>query len=375
MIRLSVLLLSGLLLTGCLGSLDDRLEFITSSAPSVEAQLSQPLADIYDPAPDPAPDLDAVYLNNLALGTDAFPTCTWEKPTISSKAETGFDYSKDMINAQPAYDRGLTGYCVKITVIDSGLTKQPHSELPRHRVAANILNDNLDDVGDSLAVLGLSEAFHGTAVSGVIAAEADGVGMHGVAPGAGIWINTLFFGSGDYAPHTLREIAGADARYAEWANLGRRGHIINLSLGVSAPLVTAADPTIVAYSADEVRMYLPKLVAAAAQADRDPADRSILVWAAGNSWDDMELGSQPTSPELLNGLQAIVPELQRPFGQRGGLAAGRHHRQFFQPLWSRGTMVYRCPGRLHRRPGRFQPQTQRSLPGGIPHQSKRLQVV
>ena len=308
-IGLSGLSLS-ILLAGCLGSLDDRLEFITASSPRVEAELSQPLAPIDNQiAPDPR-DRDQA---NLIEGSDEFPACTWAKPTISSSAETNFDYSKIMINAQSAYDRGLTGQCVRVTVIDSGLTSQAHSELPRNRVTASRFNDNPNN---SLDGLGLSDAFHGTAVSGVIGAEADGVGMHGVAPGVGIWGYTLIFGGGPYKPRKLTDLsAETDTEIAKWAERGRRGHIINLSLSIPAPLVTAADPTIVAYSADEVRGHLPKSVAAIAQADRDPADRTILVWSAGNyqaqyNADEPELGSQPTSPELLNGLQAIVPELR-----------------------------------------------------------------
>ena len=306
MIRLSVPMLSGLLLAGCLGSLDDRLEFIGESSPSVIAQLSSPL---------PPEGSSGPSARTLIEGPNALPTCTWAKPTISSMAETNFDYSKRMVNAQPAYDRGLTGHCISVSAVDSGLPFNPPSELPRNRVTANLFNDS-PDTDEVAQLLGLSEAFHGTLVAGIIGAESDGVGMHGVAPGVDIWMYTLLFGAQTpYSPTSLDVVALSDKAVAGWVGNSRRSSIVNLSVAFYAPLVQTENPLLPRYTAEEVRQKLPLTIAAAAQADRDPADRGILVWAAGNYRPDYnplepDKGSQPTSPELLNGLQAIVPELR-----------------------------------------------------------------
>ena len=81
------------------------------------------------------------------------------------------------IYADVAYARGLDGSGIKVGVVDSGLDVD-HPEFARRYAEGITFNPempwNVDKNG------------HGTAVASVIAANRDGNGMHGVAPGATI---------------------------------------------------------------------------------------------------------------------------------------------------------------------------------------------
>ena len=101
-----------------------------------------------------------------------------------------------MICASNAYARGYTGSGIKIGVMDSGIrtTHQEFSDVGKLNIATgsdyvNSDNDPTDDNG------------HGSHVAGIIAADKDGTGMHGVAYDAKIYAFKVLnaAGSGSYA--------------------------------------------------------------------------------------------------------------------------------------------------------------------------------
>ncbi len=126
-------------------------------------------------------------------------------------------------------------------------------------------------------------ASHGTAVASVAAGGRTGneFAAHGVAWGADLamWAIPLGSGGGPYEPITLEELSEFDAGYAHlfktafaWRDAGNRLDILNLSFGT--------DGSIADYGLEDLRANAPEFIATLAQADA--AEKTILVWAAGN---------------------------------------------------------------------------------------------
>ncbi|MHA1571817.1 MAG: S8 family peptidase, partial [Alphaproteobacteria bacterium] len=181
------------------------------------------------------------------------------------------------LNASDAYGRGLTGAGVIVAVVDTGLDIN-HSEF-LGRVAPggfNFLNNNTD-------VTDLNG--HGTHVAGIIAANKDGAGMHGLAYGASL----LAVQIGD-ATSFLSTSAGLAAATDYAVTSG--AFVLNNSWGILGTRVTElTTPEIFSAIGPEIEAYRR-----AAAADR------VIVFAAHNA------GLVDPSPRA--GLPYHVPELQ-----------------------------------------------------------------
>lgn len=124
------------------------------------------------------------------------------------------------MGAITAYDAGSTGAGIKVAVIDSGI------DASLSEFAGRIDGGSQDVAGNEGL---LDRESHGTAVSSVIAANNDGVGMHGIAPDAKIIsLNTASPGScgSSGCSHFDDDIADAiDIAVSKGAA------VINISLG------------------------------------------------------------------------------------------------------------------------------------------------
>ncbi|MDP2916967.1 MAG: S8 family peptidase [Dehalococcoidia bacterium] len=93
-------------------------------------------------------------------------------------AELAQSWGVDKIDAEKAWAGGQTGAGVKVAIIDTGID-YTHPDLNGNYVAGydwvNDDNNPMDDNG------------HGTHVAGIVAAERDGAGVVGVAPGAKLY--------------------------------------------------------------------------------------------------------------------------------------------------------------------------------------------
>ncbi len=161
---------------------------------------------------------------------------------------------------------------------------------------------------------------HGTAVASIVGADFQGLapefrqhGFRGVAPGADLKMFAIPLSSGDqpYRPVSLVGLAGADREFQDIANALRAGgvDVANLSFGYRGIIDD--------YSEADLRAALGNAIAAMAQADS--AEKTILVWAAGNDHNvDCTAGTDhcvqgainAVSPEILAGLPARIPELR-----------------------------------------------------------------
>ena len=116
----------------------------------------------------------------------------------SWRADTEFqrDWGLDAINVETAYALGLTGKDIKLGVVDTG-TWAGHSEFSRAGKLISITSEGIRSIDDIYNPFKAGEAFrleggqpwfqgrslnnHGTHVGGIMAAQRDGKGMHGVA--------------------------------------------------------------------------------------------------------------------------------------------------------------------------------------------------
>ncbi len=142
------------------------------------------------------------------LGTPSDPTGT---------SEFNRNDGLDIINAEAAYARGATGAGVNVAVIDTGIDAD-HPDL-----AGNVSANSYDVITSSANVTDATG--HGTKVAGVVAAEQNGLGTHGVAYDANlIAVNAYSCRSGSCG-YYYSDLAQA-VRYAT----NNLAHVINLSL-------------------------------------------------------------------------------------------------------------------------------------------------
>lgn len=224
------------------------------------------------------------------------------------------------INADRAYahlelirgDTHAPGTGVTLGFIDSGID-QTHPLFAGSTIDEVHLGRS-DEIGDRFS--------HGTAVASVAAAPRipryTNAG-HGVAWGADIAmfaIPTSGSGSPAYNPISLARLQTQDAGWAgifrnalNWADGTRSVDFLNLSVGYEGIIDN--------YSETDLRARFGDTIAEMAQAG--VADKTVLVWAAGNAhgdectagMDHCENGAiNAVSVEILPGLVARIPELQ-----------------------------------------------------------------
>ena len=195
------------------------------------------------------------------------------------------------------------GAGVKIAVIDSGVDLD-HPEL----AGADITETLLAGVADEVAAQFPPNRYsHGTAVASVIAAQPNGVGFVGIAPGAEIKVYAVPVA---HAPDPGRRrgygfgVSADSFRTVLSADID----IVNASFGSPGLFVEN-------YTIDEIRRLKEENpsfadpVATIAQSDVDAAERTVFVWAAGNDH------GEPCDPAW-PGVENCVPASSSPLGGR-----------------------------------------------------------
>ncbi|OLY76826.1 autotransporter outer membrane beta-barrel domain-containing protein [Pseudomonas sp. ATCC PTA-122608] len=110
-------------------------------------------------------------------------------PASWRSAEFQSDWGLDRMKANEAYASGITGSGVKIGALDSGFDPN-HPEASKDRYHAVTASGTYVDGStfSTTGALNLSNDSHGTHVTGTMGAARDGVGMHGVAYNAQIYV-------------------------------------------------------------------------------------------------------------------------------------------------------------------------------------------
>ncbi len=193
---------------------------------------------------------------------------TWRTPEY--KAQWGLDY----INAANAYARGVDGRGILVGVVDGGLFTG-HSEF------AGRFGGGYDYIANTPFVT--DPQGHGTEVASVIAANRDGMGMHGVAPGATILAARVF--DQDGLPVTSSGfVAAFDGLVA------RGARVINNSWGSFDSVTSVTRSELAQWQ--ELPAYR-----------RAVASGALLVWGTGND--------ERNQPSIEAGLPYHFPELER----------------------------------------------------------------
>ena len=277
-----------------------------------------------EPDPEPEPESSAPCIpthDGSCVSAEDFATET-QSLAEEYREHTNFktQWGLRLVNADYAYghlnqikgEDVAPGAGVTIGFIDTGID-QHHPDFAGKTITEHFLLRATDETGHRFS--------HGTAVASVAAAirSLRDKSAHGVAWGADIAMFAIPAGSGGgpYVPIALQGLAGTDGRWTRWFNTvfawrdgARSVDILNLSIGYQG--------IIDSYSEQDLRANFGRTIASMAQAGA--AEKTILVWAAGNAHGDPCDPSVATqcvgnkvdavSVEVLPGLVARIDELQ-----------------------------------------------------------------
>ncbi|MGI9346075.1 MAG: S8 family peptidase, partial [Gammaproteobacteria bacterium] len=303
-------LAAALILAGCQSS-----PVVSAPPPAPNFPDAGPAYRI-DPGPFPAVAFQSglsTGATNFAVADASDPACLGSQNPAQNPEETHADYSKSLINIGLAYDIGLSGNCVSVAVIDSGLSSSAHIDLPRERVYAP--NEDYNDTVIEIITDPEENQFkflasdHGTAVAGAVAGAKNGIGSHGVAFNATVHAFN-YNGSLAFTDDFLIAEAGMVELFTS-AMSQSDSKIYNMSWGAPTVSLESVDPEGEPYSESRLRELYGNVIDVWAQSDVHPDDRALFVWAAGNQNTSSELdyGAVPSSPGILSALPARIEEL------------------------------------------------------------------
>ncbi len=306
--RFFVLLLFGLLAgAGC--------STTTSSSRSAAPRPAPAPA----PAPPPPPCIP-LHDGDCVTAPEFEARAAELAPDFAEAPDFQNQWGLESVNAHTAYanlsllegPEAAPGAGVTIGVIDTGIDTG-HPSFAGRNIHRGFLNGAEPETGEFFS--------HGTAVASVAAGNRLGdesSGPHGVAWGAdlAVWGIPLGSGGGPYEPITVEELGRGDRGFASlfrdvfaWRDEGNDLDILNLSFGYQGLIEN--------YPEEDLRASFSTMIETLAQADA--AEKTILVWAAGNGHGDpCEAGVagcvngrvNATSPEVLAGLATQVEELR-----------------------------------------------------------------
>ena len=242
-------------------------------------------------------------------------------------------YGLEQVKAHHAYARGATGEGVTLGIVDSGVDPS-HPKFEGKLETGNIEGYNPDfSTCEDRAPDGacLSLVGHGTFVAGIMAAgrratpdagAGSASAIHGVAFNADV-VSVGFPDLGAILEDILGEnptpeqiealpdlIRGIESRLevqfaSAFERLNGRATAVNASFGLPGNIED--------FDAEALRERFPKVIEAIAQADTPASERTIYVWAAGNSNGEVNPDGSvvsATSVDITAGLPVRIPELR-----------------------------------------------------------------
>ncbi len=182
--------------------------------------------------------------------------------------EANWNYSIAQIKAQAAWNRGYTGQGTVTAVFDSGLDTGDNQFIGR------IAGPGFDAITGTVGVT-TDDMWHGTFVSGIIAANRDGIGMVGVAYGTQLLPVQIVNPDGSITLSDGQLAAGINYATSfiqhDYGTTGPKAFVFNNSWNSSTPITQL--------SASFLASYMPQTLSAYKAAVKAGA---IVVFAAGN---------------------------------------------------------------------------------------------
>ena len=246
--------------------------------------------------------------------TPATPSCDdacfqANKEEFESLYEYSTQYGLGMTNASSAYARGATGEGMIVGVVDSGLDNSHPEITPLKVQSGSYLNySNYTPT--------TKQKRHGTAVSSIAIGRRadDGSPMHGVAFDAKVFFIAVQLGSApeDYDPVDLGDSSGGGSPdYSGIDNfydqvfeifIDNGVDVINNSFGYTG--------TIIEYTEEQLRTNFPNTIERISQTNVLDANKTLFVWAAGNTGQYADQGADYSSPDVFPGMPYYLTELQ-----------------------------------------------------------------
>ena len=274
-------------------------------------------------------------------GTTAPPPISPETPTSEEERRRTYaahpefknQYGLTQVKAHHAYARGATGEGVTLGIVDSGVDPS-HPKFEGKLESSNVEGYAPDfDTCDNRASDGacLSLVGHGTFVAGIMAASrrttphpgaASASAIHGVAFDADV-ISVGFRDAGEIledilgenpTPEQIRNLpdllqgieSDLERQFASaFERLNGRVTAVNASFGLPGNIED--------FDAEALRERFPNVIEAIGQADTPAAERTVYVWAAGNSNGEVNPDGSvvsATSVDIAAGLPVRIPELR-----------------------------------------------------------------
>ena len=266
-------------------------------------------------SPAPTPNQGSTSTpTSVPATTPATPSCDdacfqANKEEFESLYEYSTQYGLGMTNASSAYARGATGEGMIVGVVDSGLDNSHPEITPLKVQSGSYLNySNYTPT--------TKQKRHGTAVSSIAIGRRadDGSPMHGVAFDAKVFFIAVQLGSApeDYDPVDLGDSSGGGSPdYSGIDNfydqvfeifIDNGVDVINNSFGYTG--------TIIEYTEEQLRTNFPNTIERISQANVLDANKTLFVWAAGNTGQYADQGADYSSPDVFPGMPYYLTELQ-----------------------------------------------------------------
>ena len=250
-------------------------------------------------------------------------------PVTATVSRAQLDWPLVQIGAQAAHSQGHIGEGVTVGLIDTGVDVE-HWEL-----AGKLVNP--ESAGDERLSVGQKrQSSHGTSVGGVIVGSTLALpasitinvaesGTSGVAPGVSLYVYPISLGNPPSRPYRPLDPASQflpsiDVQYADrFGDANSRVMIVNNSFGFEG-IIT--EPI---YSSVALMGAFGETIMTVAQEGVDDADKTIYVWAAGNSHGrkvvKVEVAASTTmavtsyldanAPNVLSGLPHYMPHIKK----------------------------------------------------------------